>query len=100
VAREAVVLSLAGREVAVSNPNKPFFGDLGVRKIDLVNYYVSVADGALRGVRARPMLLKRFIDGAFAPSFYQKRAPAKRPPWLRAVTFFFPSGNITRLFGR
>ncbi len=93
MAREVVVLSLAGRQVAVSNPNKPFFGDLGVRKIDLVNYYVAVAEGALRGVRDRPMLLKRFIDGAFAPSFYQKRAPAKRPPWLRAATFVFPSGR-------
>src|SRR5437763_16831485 len=64
-----------------------------VSKIDLVRYYLSVASGALAGIRDRPVVLKRFVNGAEAPAFYQKRAPEQRPPWLRTVTLSFPSGR-------
>ncbi|HEX2386457.1 MAG TPA: DNA polymerase domain-containing protein, partial [Candidatus Binatia bacterium] len=62
-------------------------------KLDLVRYYLSVAPGALGGIRDRPFVLKRFVDGADGQPFYQKRAPAQRPPWLRTVTLSFPSGR-------
>ncbi|HUR29320.1 MAG TPA: non-homologous end-joining DNA ligase [Planctomycetota bacterium] len=84
-----------GREVAITHPDKPYFS-AGVKltKLDLVRYYLSVAPGALGGIRDRPLLLKRFVDGAEKPPFYQKRAPDKRPPWIRTTTFTFPSGRV------
>lgn len=87
------VLTVDGREVAVSNPDKPYFPDAGISKLELVRYYLAVADGAVRGVRGRPMILKRFVDGIGAEPFYQKRAPDKRPDWLRTAVFHFPSGR-------
>src|SRR3954465_9303648 len=82
------------REVRVSNPNKPYFSrEAKLSKLDVVQYYLAVAPGALAGIRDRPIVLKRFVDGAEAPPFYQKRAPENRPDWLRTVTLAFPSGR-------
>jgi len=93
VATPKEVLEVAGREVAVSNPRKVFFPDTGHTKIDLVRYYLAVAEGALRGVDGRPMALKRFVDGAAEPAFFQKRAPKSRPDWIEVVELRFPSGR-------
>jgi bifunctional non-homologous end joining protein LigD len=91
---EVEILSVGGRDVRVTNPNKPYFSkETRLSKLDLVRYYVSVADGALFGIRDRPIVLKRFVDGAHGQPFYQKRAPEKRPEWLRTTTLHFPSGR-------
>ncbi len=87
------ILEIAGREVSVSNPDKVYFPKAGYTKLDLVHYYLSVADGALRGAGGRPMALKRFVDGAEGEAFFQKRAPDNRPDWLRIATLTFPSGR-------
>ena len=87
------ILEVAGREVAVSNPDKIFFPELGLTKIDLVRYYLAVAEGALRGVDGRPMALKRFVNGADGEFFFQKRAPSSRPDWIETVELQFPSGR-------
>src|SRR5687767_12915595 len=90
----AEVLSIDGREVRITNPDKPYFSRaVKLSKLDLVRYYLSVATGAIAGIRDRPLVLKRFVDGAEAEPFYQKRAPDKRPAWLRTVTLAFPSGR-------
>jgi bifunctional non-homologous end joining protein LigD len=90
----AEVLSIDGREVRISNPDKPYFSrDVKLSKLDVVKYYLSVADGAVAGVRDRPNMLKRFVNGAEREPFYQKRAPENRPEWLRTVTLSFPSGR-------
>ncbi len=90
----AEVLSIDGREVRVTHPDKPYFSkQVKLSKLDLVRYYLSVAPGALAGIRDRPIVLKRFVDGAEGEAFYQKRAPADRPDWLRTVTLSFPSGR-------
>jgi len=86
-------LVIDGREVLVSNPAKTLFPGPGHTKLDLVHYYLAVADGALRGAGGRPNMLVRFPNGIGAQSFYQKRAPAKRPPWIDVVTLRFPSGR-------
>jgi bifunctional non-homologous end joining protein LigD len=91
-AREEV-LEVAGREVAITNPDKVFFPRAGYTKLDLVRYYLAVAEGALRGVNGRPMALKRFVNGAEGEAFFQKRAPASRPDWIETVTLSFPSGR-------
>jgi len=87
------ILDVAGREVTVSNPDKIFFPSLGLTKLDLVRYYLAVADGALHGVGGRPMALKRFVHGAEGDFFFQKRAPSSRPDWIEVVTLAFPSGR-------
>src|SRR5437667_3635818 len=88
------VLSVEGREVQITHPDKLYFSaQVRISKLDLVRYYLSVADGALGGIRDRPIVLKRFVDGAEGEAFYQKRAPDKRPDWLRTVTLSFPSGR-------
>ncbi len=90
----AELLTIEGREVRVTNPDKPYFSkQTKVSKLDLVHYYLSVAPGALAGIRDRPVVLKRFVDGAEGEAFYQKRAPTNRPSWLRTVTLSFPSGR-------
>ena len=90
----AKVLSIEGREVRITHPDKPYFSkQTKVSKLDLVRYYLSVAPGALTGIGDRPLVLKRFVDGAEGQAFYQKRAPANVPPWLRTVTLSFPSGR-------
>lgn len=87
-------LSIDGREVRVTHPEKVYFSkQTKVLKIDLVRYYLSVAPGALNGIRDRPIVLKRFVDGAEGQAFYQKRAPTNTPEWLRTVTLSFPSGR-------
>jgi len=89
-----VILSVAGREVRVTHPSKLYFSKQArVSKLELVRYYLSVAEGALGGIRDRPIVLKRFVQGAEGEAFYQKRAPENRPPWLRTVTLSFPSGR-------
>ncbi|HET9345780.1 MAG TPA: DNA polymerase domain-containing protein [Candidatus Limnocylindrales bacterium] len=87
------VLEIGGREVTITNPDKVYFPDAGYTKIDLVSYYLSVSDGALRGAGGRPMALKRFVDGITKEAFFQKRAPDNRPEWLRVATLTFPSGR-------
>jgi bifunctional non-homologous end joining protein LigD len=91
---EAAVLAIDGREVRVTHPQKPYFArEARLSKLDLVHYFLAVAPGALAGIRDRPIVLKRFVDGAEGEPFYQKRAPAGRPAWLRTVTLSFPSGR-------
>jgi bifunctional non-homologous end joining protein LigD len=92
--REAETLSLAGREVAISNPDKLLFPKPKYTKLDLARYYVAVAGGALRGAGGRPNMLVRYPDGIDGEHFYQKRAPKSRPPWIDVVTLRFPSGNV------
>ena len=90
----AEVLSIDGRDVRITNPGKLYFSrDVKLSKLELVRYYLSVAPGAIAGVRDRPMMLKRFVNGAEQQPFYQKRAPESRPSWLRTVTLSFPSGR-------
>jgi bifunctional non-homologous end joining protein LigD len=87
------VLSVEGRELSITNPDKVYFSQARISKLDLVRYYLKVAPGAIAGIRDRPIVLKRFVNGAEGEAFYQKRAPAVRPPWLRTVTLSFPSGR-------
>jgi bifunctional non-homologous end joining protein LigD len=87
------VLSIEERDVQITHPDKLYFSQARISKLDLVRYYLSVAPGALLGIQDRPIVLKRFVNGAEAEAFYQKRAPAQRPAWLRAVTLSFPSGR-------
>jgi len=90
----AKTLSIGGREVRVSHPDKLYFSkQVKITKLDLVRYYLSIAPGALAGIRDRPIVLKRFVNGAEKEAFYQKRAPGERPDWLRTVTLSFPSGR-------
>jgi len=93
MAEKKEILELAGHEVAVSNPSKVYFPRAGVTKLEMVRYYLAVAPGALAGVRDRPMALKRFVNGAEAEPFFQKRAPDKRPEWVGTVELSFPSGR-------
>ena len=88
------VLNIDGREVRVTHPDKPYFTkQTKLTKLDLVRYYLSVAPGALAGIKDRPIVLKRFVNGAEGEPFYQKRAPENLPQWLRTVTLSFPSGR-------
>src|SRR5437868_5179467 len=86
-----LTLELDGHEVTISNPDKIYFPSLGKTKLDIVNYYLSVADAAIRAVHDRPMNLKRYVNGAEADPFYQKKAPAPHPEWVRTATVTFPS---------
>ncbi|HKV29928.1 MAG TPA: DNA polymerase domain-containing protein [Candidatus Dormibacteraeota bacterium] len=87
------VVEVVGRKVTISNPEKIFFPKTGHTKLDLVRYYMAVADGALRGIGGRPMALKRFVNGAEGAAFFQKRAPTSRPEWIETVVLSFPSGR-------
>src|SRR5499427_9220229 len=89
-------LEVAGREVAITNPSKVFFPRLGLTKLDLVRYYAAVAEGALRGIAARPIVLKRYVNGADAEPFFQKRAPEQHPDWVETVELHFPSGRTAQ----
>jgi bifunctional non-homologous end joining protein LigD len=93
VATPSVTVSAAGREVVVTNPQKVYFPATGHTKLDVVRYYLAVAEPALRAFGGRPMALKRHVDGAAGEAFYQKRAPASRPPFVDVATFTFPSGR-------
>jgi len=90
------ILDVAGRDVTISNPDKVFYPKTGHTKLDLVRYYLAVAEGALRGVDGRPMALKRFVNGAEGEFFFQKRAPESRPDWIEVVELRFPSGRSAR----
>jgi DNA ligase D-like protein (predicted polymerase) len=89
---EPITIAAAGRELRISNPDKVLF-PTGHTKLDLVRYYVAVAEGALRGSGGRPNMLKRYPNGITEEFFYQKRAPESRPPWVEVVTLRFPSGR-------
>ena len=90
---KGLVLELSGREVLITNPDKVVFPDAGHTKLDLVRHYLTVADGALRGVAGRPMVLKRFVKGIGEEAVFQKRAPAKRPDWVEVVELHYASGT-------
>jgi DNA ligase D-like protein (predicted polymerase) len=87
------VVVAAGREIGISNPDKVLFPDAGYTKLDLVRYYLAVADGALRAAGGRPNVLVRYPNGITGEFFYQKRAPESRPPWTEVVSLRFPSGR-------
>ncbi len=89
----ACTLEVAGRDVVITNPDKPVFPAAGHTKLDLVRYYLAVADGALRGVAGRPMILKRFVKGIDQEAFFQKRAPTKRPDWIEVARLRYASGT-------
>ena len=91
---EHVTLEAAGREVTVTNPGKVYFPEAGITKLEVVRYYLAVADGALRGAGGRPNVLVRYPNGIHGESFYQKRAPTSRPDWVEVVSLRFPSGGL------
>jgi DNA ligase D-like protein (predicted polymerase) len=93
VPSRSVVLEIEGREVAITNPDKVFFPRAGHTKLDVVNYFLAVADGAIRGVEGRPMVLKRFVNGADHEPFFQKRAPDNHPDWVETAELSYPSGR-------
>ena len=93
----SIEIEVAGRTVTITNPEKVYFPAAGYTKLDVVNYYRSVADGALRGVMRRPMVLKRFVNGTTEPPFFQKRAPDKRPDGVQTAHVDFPSGRSADL---
>src|SRR5918911_420256 len=93
MARKTLAFEIQGREVVVTNPDKIAFPRTGHTKLDLVNYYLAVADGAIRGVDGRPMAMKRFPNGADSTPFFQKRAPESRPDWIETVELSYPSGR-------
>jgi DNA ligase D-like protein (predicted polymerase) len=88
-----VVLEAAGREIVITSPEKLFFPQAGHTKLDLAQYYLAVADGALRGIAGRPIVLKRYVNGADQEPFFQKRAPDRHPDWIETVELRFPSGR-------
>src|SRR2546423_5248737 len=85
------VLEVAGRAVTISNPDKVFFPKTGHTKLDLVRYYMAVAERALRGGDGRPVALKRVVNGAEGEAFFQKRAPPTRPDSIQTLALSFPS---------
>ena len=91
-------IAAAGREVRLSNPAKVFFPEIGVTKLDLVEYYLAVAEAALTHLRDRPTVLKRYVDGAAGEPFFQKRVPSGVPEWLQTATVTFPSGRTATEF--
>ncbi len=91
-----LVLEASGREVVITNPDKVFFPHAGHTKLDLAKYYLAVADAALRGIARRPIVLKRYVNGADQEPFFQKRAPEKHPEWVKTVELRFPSGRTAR----
>ena len=93
---ERAILTVAGREVPVTNPGKVLFPQAGHTKLDVAKYYVAVADGALRGAGGRPTILVRYPNGIGEEFFYQKRAPQVRPDWIEVVTLRFPSGRTAQ----
>jgi DNA ligase D-like protein (predicted polymerase) len=89
----AEILKVASREVAISNPDKVLFPQPKHTKLDLVQYYIAVSEGALRGAGGRPNMLVRYPNGIEGEHFYQKRAPDNRPAWIEVVELHFPSGR-------
>jgi bifunctional non-homologous end joining protein LigD len=93
MAARKVVIEVAGFDVTITNPEKVYFPRTGHTKLDLVRYYLAVADGALTAVGGRPMALKRYVNGIDKEAFFQKRAPENRPPWIETVELKYPSGR-------
>jgi DNA ligase D-like protein (predicted polymerase) len=89
-------LEVGERTLAITHPDKVVFPDAGVTKLDLIEYYLAVADGALRGVSGRPMILKRFIKGITEEAVFQKRAPEKRPDWIDVAELKYASGTSAK----
>ena len=92
-ARDAELLEIDGREVRVSHPDKVVFPQPGLTKLDLVRYYLAVAEGALRGAGGRPMVLKRFVKGIDKEAFFQKRVPENHPDFIDTATLRYASGT-------
>ncbi len=97
MAASAIEIDAGGTPVRITSPTKVYFPEAGHTKLDLVEYYLSVAGGALAGLRDRPMILKRFVKGIAEPPFFQKRAPANLPPWVDTARVSFPSGRSADL---
>jgi bifunctional non-homologous end joining protein LigD len=93
---EHVVVEVAGREVRVSNPAKPFFPERGLTKLDLVTYYIACEEQTVRHLQERPTVMKRWVDGVEGEPFFQKRVPDSAPEWLQTTTVTFPSGRTAR----
>ena len=93
---EREILTVDGRDVAVTNPGKVLFPEAGHTKLDVARYYLAVAGGALRGAGGRPTILVRYPNGIGEEFFYQKRAPQARPDWIEVVTLRFPSGRTAQ----
>jgi DNA ligase D-like protein (predicted polymerase) len=93
---QQTTLEAAGREVVITNPGKVFFPEAGHTKLDLAKYYLAIAEGALRGIAGRPIVLKRYVNGAAHEPFFQKRAPEQHPEWIETVELRFPSGRTAR----
>ena len=93
VPKKRISLEVEGREVSVSSPDKPYFPAAGHTKLDLINYYIAVGQGAVRGIARRPIVLKRYVEGIEGDFFFQKRAPKSRPEWIETVSLKFPSGR-------
>ncbi|MET0757710.1 MAG: DNA polymerase domain-containing protein, partial [Mycobacterium sp.] len=89
-------LEVDGQQVAVTHPDKVLFPDIGVTKLDLIRYYLGVADGALRAVAGRPMILKRFVKGISQEAIFQKRAPEKRPDFVDVAELKYASGTSAK----
>src|SRR5437879_13822387 len=89
-------LEVAGREVVITNPDKVFFPQAGHTKLDLARYYAAIAGGALRGIAGRPIVLKRYVNGADHEPFFQKRAPEIHPECVETVALRFPSARTAR----
>ncbi|MCC7383070.1 MAG: non-homologous end-joining DNA ligase [Deltaproteobacteria bacterium] len=87
------VFEIAGREVVLTNPDKVYFPEAGYTKLDLAEYYLAIAEGALAAAGGRPLVMKRYVNGISEEGFYQKRAPPSRPPWIETITLRFPSGR-------
>ncbi|MGN6182041.1 MAG: non-homologous end-joining DNA ligase, partial [Thermoanaerobaculia bacterium] len=90
---QQTTIEIAGHEVTITNPDKVYFPQAGYTKLDLAKYYAAVADGALRGIYNRPIVLKRYVNGADGEPFFQKRAPENHPDWIETVELKFPSGR-------
>src|SRR3989475_9994896 len=97
---ERIELDVAGREVAISNPNKVYFPEAGVTKLDVVRYYLAVAEGALRGAGGRPNVLVRYANGIHGDFFYQKRAPPSRPASIEVGALRLRPGRSAAAGGR
>ncbi|HEY5196838.1 MAG TPA: non-homologous end-joining DNA ligase [Solirubrobacteraceae bacterium] len=93
---EPIVIDVAGRQVRLSSPQKVYFPKTGTTKLDLANYYIACGDAAVRHLRDRPTVLKRWVDGVDGEFFFQKRIPQTAPDWLETATVTFPSGRTAR----
>ncbi len=90
------IIEAAGQELRVSNPSKLFFPERGFTKLDLIQFYLDLADPVINHLRDRPTVLKRYVDGAAGKPFFQKRVGDSAPPWLQTATVTFPSGRSAR----